>query len=153
MKENKRPQIVGIVFLTILLALIYWLSYSNAINDCTYSYYDQSTSCIVKQVFGIDDLFNISSILYCIGKNFWLLVYLFLVYKMMKPKKINHKLDILKNESLANEEQSNGEIDETNVDNNNQMPQYNLTKKEYGIILCVLLILIALVVLFAYLTK
>lgn len=36
---------------------------------------------------------------------------------------------------------------------NNEVTQYNLTKKEYGIILCVLLILIALVVLFAYLTK
>ena len=153
MKENKRPQIVGIVFLTILLVFIYWLSYSNAINNCTYFYYDQSTSCIVKQMFGIDDLFNISSILYCIGKNFWLLMYLFIIYKMVKPKKINNKLDMSQNESLRSEEQLNEKIDETNMANNNQAIQYNLTKKEYGIIFCVLLILIALVALFGYLVK
>lgn len=153
MKENRRPQIVGVVCLTILLILIYWLSYSNATKDCIYSYYDQSTSCIVKQMFGIDDSFNISSILYCIGKNFWLLVYLFLVYKMMKPKKINHKLNMSQNESLTTEKQSNEKIDETNADNNNQVTQYNLTKREYAIILWIMLIIIVLIILFGYLTK
>ncbi len=151
MKENKRPQIVGIVFLTILLALIYWQSYSNAINNCTYFYYDQSASCIVKQVFGIDDLFNVSSVLYFIGKNFWLIVYLFLVYKIVRPSK-RKKRNIKQNEGFK----TNKKIIEEKKDEtvkSNEIAQYNLTKKEYIIIFCVLLILIALVVLFAYFTK
>lgn len=151
MKENKRPQIVGIVFLTILLVLIYWLSYSNAINNCTYFYYDQSASCIVKQVFGIDSLFNVSSVLYFIGKNFWLIVYLFLVYKIVRPPK-KKKRNIKQNEVFK----TNKKIIEEKKDEtvkSNEIAQYNLTKKEYIIIFCVLLILIALVVLFAYLTK
>lgn len=151
MEENKRPQIVGIVFLTILLVLIYWLSYSNAINNCTYFYYDQSASCIAKQVFGIDGLFNVSSVLYFIGKNFWLIIYLFLVYKMVRPPK-RKKRNIKQNEVFK----TNKKIIEEKKDEtvkSNEIAQYNLTKKEYIIIFCVLLILIALVVLFAYLTK
>ena len=80
-------------------------------------------------------------------------MYLFIIYKMVKPKKINNKLDMSQNESLRSEEQLNEKIDETNMANNNQVIQYNLTKKEYGIIFCVLLILIALVALFGYLVK
>lgn len=151
MKENKRPQIVGIVFLTILLVLIYWLSYSNAINNCTYFYYDQSASCIVKQVFGIDGLFNVSSVLYFIGKNFWLIVYLFLVYKIVRPPK-RKKRNIKQNEVFKTNKKIIKEKKDETV-KSNEIAQYNLTKKEYIIIFCVLLILIALVVLFAYLTK
>ena len=79
--------------------------------------------------------------------NFLPALFYYYINKCIWIKKESND-DIEINETIVEEEN-----DETNVDNNNQIPQYNLTKKEYGIILCVLLILIALVVLFAYLTK
>lgn len=61
----------------------------------------------------------------------------------------------IKKESNNDIEENENIIEEKNDEytKNNEVVQYNLTKREYAIILWIMLIIIVLVILFGYLTK
>lgn len=140
MKNNNKPLIV----LTIIIIIIFSINIMSAQNTCNYYIGNSSFDCIIKNAFGLTDIF------YFIGKNIYIIIYIIILSSILKRRKKKLKYDKILNNSEVTESIT---TKQNKILQNKKYTNINYSISDIGLFVFIICMMIVIILLAFWLEK